>query len=99
MSLWDELILPAGTLDQLRRDASAERPTHAWLFTGAAGGTASASRPLFFAAALLCEQPDPADRGCGTCKGCVTVLNGSHSDLRIFAPRRSALALTTLATL
>ena len=33
MSLWDELILPAGTLDQLRRDASAERPTHAWLFT------------------------------------------------------------------
>ena len=37
MSLWDELILPAGTLDQLRRDASAERPTHAWLFTGAAG--------------------------------------------------------------
>lgn len=30
-------ILPAGTLDQLRRDASAERPTHAWLFTGAAG--------------------------------------------------------------
>ena len=52
MSLWDELILPAGTLDQLRRDASAERPTHAWLLPGR-GGTASASCPYFCGGAAV----------------------------------------------
>ena len=92
MSLWDELILPAGTLDQLRRDASAERPTHAWLFTGAAGAPHRRAA-LIFAAALLCEQPDPADRGCGTCKGCVTVLNGSHSDFTHFRTEAVSISI------
>ena len=92
MSLWDELILPAGTLDQLRRDASAERPTHAWLFTGAAGAPHRRAA-LIFAAALLCEQPNPADRGCGTCKGCVTVLNGSHSDFTHFRTEAVSISI------
>ena len=92
MSLWDELILPAGTLDQLRRDSSAERPTHAWLFTGAAGAPHRRAA-LIFAAALLCEQPDPADRGCGTCKGCVTVLNGSHSDFTHFRTEAVSISI------
>ena len=92
MSLWDELILPAGTLDQLRRDASAERPTHAWLFTGAAGAPHRRAA-LIFAAALLCEKPDPADRGCGICKGCVTVLNGSHSDFTHFRTEAVSISI------
>ena len=37
MSLWDTLLIPADKLQQLRTDAAADRPTHAWLFTGATG--------------------------------------------------------------
>lgn len=37
MSLWDTLLIPADKLQQLRADAAADRPTHAWLFTGATG--------------------------------------------------------------
>ena len=31
MSLWDTLLIPADKLQQLRTDAAADRPTHAWL--------------------------------------------------------------------
>ena len=37
MSLWNTLLIPADKLQQLRTDAAADRPTHAWLFTGATG--------------------------------------------------------------
>ena len=34
MSLWDTLLIPADKLQQLRADAAADRPTHAWLLPG-----------------------------------------------------------------
>nr|WP_257795183.1 MULTISPECIES: DNA polymerase III subunit delta' [unclassified Arthrobacter] len=65
---------------QLRRGAADARPNHAWLFTGPPGsGRSNAARA--FAAALVCEQQDPALRGCGECKACRTVLAGSHADV------------------
>ena len=97
MSLWDTLLIPADKLQQLRTDAAADRPTHAWLFTGATGAPHREAAKIF-AAALLCEQPDPQNRGCGQCKGCVTVMNGSHADLRTLVPRRRTSALMRRAS-
>ena len=68
MSLWDTLLIPADKLQQLHTDAAAARPTHAWLFTGATGAPHREAAKVF-AAALLCDQPDPQNRGCGQCKG------------------------------
>ena len=68
MSLWDTLLIPSDKLQQLRTDAAADRPTHSWLFTGATGAPHREAAKIF-AAALLCEQPDPQNRGCGQCKG------------------------------
>nr|WP_231705367.1 DNA polymerase III subunit delta' [Arthrobacter gengyunqii] len=67
-------------VDQLRRGAAQATPNHAWLFTGPPGsGRSNAARA--FAAALLCDQQDPALRGCGECKACRTALAGSHADV------------------
>jgi DNA polymerase III subunit delta' len=80
MSVWAELPGQAAVVEQLSRAAAAERPNHAWLFTGPPGsGRSNAARS--FAAALLCEQPDPAARGCGECHACHTVLGGTNADV------------------
>lgn len=63
------------TLDRAVREPAAM--THAWLFTGPPGsGRSTAARA--FAAALQCPQ-----HGCGTCRECRTVLDGSHADLTV----------------
>ncbi|WP_341395445.1 DNA polymerase III subunit delta' [Arthrobacter sp. G119Y2] len=80
MSVWDDLQGQDPVVDQLRRGAAQSTPNHAWLFTGPPGsGRSNAARA--FAAALLCDQPDPAARGCGECKACRTALAGSHADV------------------
>ncbi|WP_146364222.1 DNA polymerase III subunit delta' [Arthrobacter yangruifuii] len=80
MSVWDDLQGQDPIVEQLRRGAAEARPNHAWLFTGPPGsGRSNAARA--FAAALVCEQQDPALRGCGECKACRTVLAGSHADV------------------
>lgn len=80
MSVWDDLQGQAPVVEQLRRGAAQATPNHAWLFTGPPGsGRSNAARA--FAAALLCDAPDPALRGCGECKACRTVLAGSHADV------------------
>ena len=92
MSLWDTLLIPADKLQQLRTDTAANRPTHAWLFTGATGAPHREAAKIF-AAALLCEQPDPQNRGCGQCKGCVTVMNGSHADFTHFSTEATHISI------
>ncbi len=92
MSLWDTLLIPADKLQQLRTDAAAARPTHAWLFTGATGAPHREAAKVF-AAALLCDQPDPQNRGCGQCKGCVTVMNGSHADFTHFSTEATHISI------
>ena len=80
MSVWDQLLGQDAVVAQLRRAAQEDRPTHAWLFTGPPGSGRS-NAALAFAAALLCEQEDPVERGCGQCHACRTVLASSHADL------------------
>lgn len=92
MSLWDTLLIPDQTREQLRRDAASERPTHAWLFTGATGAPHREAAKVF-AATLLCERPTPQERGCGVCKGCVTVMNSSHADFTYFRTEASQISI------
>jgi len=62
------------------RAVPASAMTHAWLFTGPPGsGRSVAARA--FAAALEC-----ADRGCGHCSHCRSVLHATHSDVRTVTP-------------
>ena len=68
-------------------DVPTSAMTHAWLFTGPAGsGRSVAARA--FAAALQC-----ADRGCGHCVHCRTVLHGTHGDVRAFNPEGLSIAV------
>lgn len=84
MNVWNQLVGQPDVVDQLSQAAAAEQPTHAWLFTGPAGSGRSTAA-LAFAAALLCDQLNPTDRGCGHCKSCQTVFSGSHADLTHFS--------------
>lgn len=84
MSVWEQLVGQDSTVEQLQRAVAEERPAHAWLFTGPPGsGRSTAARAL--AAGLLCEQPDPAQRGCGKCKSCRTAMSGTHADVTHYA--------------
>lgn len=92
MSVWDQLLGQDAVVAQLRRAAREDRPVHAWLFTGPPGSGRS-NAALAFAAALLCEQEDPAERGCGHCRACRTVLAGSHADLTHFVTENPQITI------
>lgn len=61
------------------------RPPHAILLAGptSVGKTTLA---LDFAAGLLCEAPEPADRPCGRCRACRRVRGRNHPDLHWLGP-------------
>ncbi|WP_309125417.1 DNA polymerase III subunit delta' [Kocuria sp.] len=92
MSVWDQLLGQDAVVAQLRRAAREDRPTHAWLFTGPPGSGRS-NAALAFAAALLCEQADPDERGCGVCHACRTVLASSHADLTHFVTENPQITI------
>jgi DNA polymerase III subunit delta' len=85
-SVWDDLVGQRAVITALRRAASGDGMTHAWLFTGPPGSGRS-NAALAFAAALECELGS----GCGQCKACRTVLGGSHAD--VHAVRTEGLSL------
>ncbi|QYH20370.1 DNA polymerase III subunit delta' [Corynebacterium aquatimens] len=62
---------------------------HSWLFTGPPGSGRS-NAALAFAAALVCT--DPAEIGCGRCKGCRDALAGQHTDLVHVVPKELTIA-------
>lgn len=92
MSVFDTLTGQLDVRAQLTRAAAEEKPTHAWLFTGPPGAGRSTAA-LAFAAALLCDQPDPAARGCGRCRSCQTVLSGSHADFLHFTTEKTTITI------
>lgn len=92
MSVFDSLTGQLDVRAQLTRAAADDKPTHAWLFTGPPGAGRSTAA-LAFAAALLCDQPDPAARGCGHCRSCQTVLSGSHADFLHFATEKTTITI------
>lgn len=92
MSVWDSLVGQNEVKHQLATAATDTKPTHAWLFTGPPGaGHATAAHA--FAASLLCDQPSPAARGCGTCRSCQTVLSGSHADFLHFRTEKTLITI------
>lgn len=92
MSVWEKLVGQDAVVTQLRRAATEARPTHAWMFSGPAGSGRDTAA-LAFAAALLCDQLEPAERGCGVCKSCTTVLSGSHADLVHFRTQNPTIKI------
>lgn len=92
MSVFDTLTGQLDVRAQLTRAAAEEKPTHAWLFTGPPGAGHSTAA-LAFAAALLCDQPDSAARGCGHCRSCQTVLSGSHADFLHFTTEKTTITI------
>lgn len=92
MSVWEDLPGQQHVAEQLRAASEAGTPAHAWLFTGPPGsGRSNAARA--FAAALLCEQENPASRGCGSCRACRTVLAGTHADVTTVATEKVTIAI------
>lgn len=57
----------------------ANKTTHAYLFSGPRG-TGKTSTAKIFAKALNCEQA-PASEPCNTCATCVSITEGSHTDV------------------
>ncbi len=80
MTVWDDLQGQEAVVTQLRLASQGDSLTHAWLFTGPPGsGRSNAAKA--FAAALNCDQDQLADRGCGTCASCHTILAETHPDV------------------
>ncbi|MFW0789411.1 DNA polymerase III subunit delta' [Gordonia sp. CPCC 205333] len=79
---------------QIEESVAAQRAsmTHAWLFTGPPG-TGRSVAATCFAAALQCQTPE--NLGCGICRSCVTVMSGTHADVRHVVPQ--GLSLSVLA--
>ncbi len=87
--VFDDLVGQQVAIDELSLAVAASHAdpgvpgaamTHAWLFTGPAGsGRSVAARA--FAAALQC-----AERGCGRCSHCRTVMAHTHADVRAVVP-------------
>ncbi|GAA3327874.1 MULTISPECIES: DNA polymerase III subunit delta' [Paeniglutamicibacter] len=98
MDVWDDLPGQEKAIAALRRAVAEGNPAHAWLFTGPPGsGRSNAARA--FAAALQCQHPDAALRGCGSCKACVTVLAGTHPDVALIATEKVNYQIEDVRTL
>ncbi|MBO7702737.1 MAG: DNA polymerase III subunit delta [Eggerthellaceae bacterium] len=78
--VFDQIFGQPRVRDFLRASVSADRVTHAYLFTGPCGSNKTQSA-YALAAAILCDQ-----KGCGTCEVCNRVKARKHPDVRYFAP-------------
>ena len=92
MSVWVDLQGQESVVEQLRRAAQSSSPTHAWLLTGPPGSGRS-NAALAFAAALVCERPELAARGCGICKACHTTMNGTNADVTFIATEKTTITI------
>lgn len=92
MSVWVDLQGQGPVVEQLRRAAQSDAPTHAWLLTGPPGSGRS-NAALAFAAALVCERPELAARGCGACKACHTALAGTNADVTFIATEKTTISI------
>ncbi|MEH3075341.1 MAG: DNA polymerase III subunit delta' [Quadrisphaera sp.] len=99
MSVWEDVAGQPEVVTQLRGAVTTPSAmTHAWLFTGPPGsGRSTAARA--FAAALQCDREDLADRGCGTCHACRTVLAGTHADVQVVATEKLSIGVDDVRAL
>jgi DNA polymerase III subunit delta' len=92
VSVWVDLQGQEPVVAQLRRAAQSATPTHAWLLTGPPGsGRSNAARA--FAAALVCEREELAERGCGVCHACHTTLAGTNADVTFVATEKTTITI------
>jgi len=92
VSVWVDLQGQEPVVAQLRRAAQSTTPTHAWLLTGPPGsGRSNAARA--FAAALVCEREELAERGCGVCHACHTTLAGTNADVTFVATEKTTITI------
>ncbi|MDJ0318025.1 MULTISPECIES: DNA polymerase III subunit delta' [Arthrobacter] len=92
MSVWVDLQGQESVVAQLRRAAQSAAPTHAWLLTGPPGSGRS-NAALAFAAALVCDRPELAARGCGVCKACHTTMSGTNADVTFIATEKTTITI------
>lgn len=92
MSVWVDLQGQGPVVEQLRRAAQSDAPTHAWLLTGPPGSGRS-NAALAFAAALVCEQEQLSARGCGVCKACHTTMAGTNADVTFVATEKTTITI------
>ena len=92
-SVWSTLVGQRHVVDTLKRAASGQGMTHAWLFTGPPGSGRS-NAALAFAAALQCP-----DGGCGHCHTCQTALAGTHPDVSVTRSETSVLYIDDMRDL
>ncbi|MDO4927979.1 MAG: DNA polymerase III subunit delta' [Corynebacterium sp.] len=100
--VFSQMAVHKTVADRLRIAAHAARQgdtgsamTHAWLFTGPPGSGRSVAA-VAFAAALECEDPDII--GCGHCRQCEAVRQGSHGDVVHEVPRGLSISVDTVRT-
>ncbi len=74
-----------------RLAAAVPAPHHAYLFTGPPH-VGKRTLATAFAAALLCERPEPGLSACGRCAQCLLRLAGNHPDL-LELPREGKLSI------
>ncbi len=82
---------------QLKKAVESGRVSHAYLFTGDPGCGKRTLADLF-AAALLCEDPDPASRPCMKCPSCRKAAGGNHPDLIHVTHEKQSITVDDIRT-
>jgi len=86
--VWSDLVGQERAV-QIFRSAAEGAMTHAWLITGPPGSGRSTSA-VAFAAALQCPN-----NGCGQCKDCQMVLDGTHADVTVIDTEGLSIGVDT----
>jgi DNA polymerase-3 subunit delta' len=92
-----ELVGHEAAVDLLRRDLSAGRLAHAYLFTGA-DGVGKRTLAMQFAQAVNCEAPPAPGEKCGQCRACRLIASERHPDLFRLRPEGNSARIPIDAT-
>ena len=93
MTEWDSLVGHEWAVELLRHNIATDRVGHAYLFTGPPQiGKTTLARLV--AQALNCEQEDPANRPCGSCRACQLIAKDRHPDVTLVEGERTGRKTT-----
>jgi DNA polymerase-3 subunit delta' len=92
-----EVVGHEWAVDLLRRDLTADRLAHAYLFTGA-DGIGKRTLAVQLARAVNCEAPPAPGDLCGQCRACRLIAAGKHPDLFHLQPEGSSARILVDST-